>query len=110
MTLHKSQPFEIREELAASTGLILRLYGEFDLACAQQFEEALERRNGSREVVIDLAGLTFMDSTGIHMLLEAKKCADREGFELSVSMPGDGPVRKVLELTGLTDYFTPNGH
>ena len=108
--LEKSQTFEVREELSPPAELILRLSGEFDLACVERFEEALGRRNGFRKVVIDLAGLTFMDSEAIRKLLEARKSADRDGFELFVSVPSDGRVRKVLEVAGLTDLFTPNAH
>jgi hypothetical protein len=43
VTFEKGQPFEIREERVSRRALILRLYGEFDLAGRERFEAAIER-------------------------------------------------------------------
>jgi anti-sigma B factor antagonist len=108
MTFDKGQPFEIREEWPGSSALTLRLYGEFDLACRERFEAAFERltRKEVRELVIDLAGLTFMDSTAIRTLLEAKRWADQDGLDLLVALPRDGQVRKILQLTGMDEVLS----
>jgi anti-anti-sigma factor len=47
----------------------LTLRGELDLGTAEQLERALA--DAGDDVVLDLRGLTFMDSTGVRMLLEA---------------------------------------
>lgn len=103
MMFEKTEPFEIREERTGASALTMRLYGEFDLACREQFHAALQRasQNGLRELVIDLAGLTFLDSSGIRSLLEAKRWGDQDGLLLSLVLPLDGQVRKTLELTGV---------
>jgi anti-anti-sigma factor len=103
MMFEKAEPFEIREEPTGATALTMRLYGEFDVACREGFQAAVERvsQNGLRELVIDLAGLTFVDSSGIRSLLEAKRWADQGGLLLFVTLPLDGQVRKTLELAGV---------
>ena len=64
--------------------------------------------NGDRpqKVVIDLTGLTFIDSSGIRSLLDSKRRAEEHGVALVVRVPGDGQVRQVLELTGMDHVFT----
>jgi len=103
LMFEKCHPFEIREERTGASALTMRLYGEFDLACSERFETALERvsRDGLRELVIDLAGLTFVDSSGIRSLLRAKSQADQDGLVLFVTLPPFGQVRKTFDLTGL---------
>jgi anti-sigma B factor antagonist len=91
----------------------MRLYGEFDLAARDRFQAAFTplAQDGLRELVVDLAGLSFIDSIGIRCLLEAKGLADRDGFQMFVALPADGQVRKVLALTGMEEVFSvPVGH
>jgi anti-sigma B factor antagonist len=111
VTFDKGQPFEIREEPTGASSLTMRLSGEFDLACRERFEDELARvgRDGIRQLVIDLGGLAFIDSSGIRLLLEAKRSADQDGLDLVVTLPQNGQVRKVLELTGIADLFSPEG-
>ena len=112
MTFENGQRFEIRKEPTGSSSLTMRLYGEFDLACRERFDDEFARisRNGIRELVIDLAGLTFLDSSAIRMLLETKRSADRDGLVLFVTLPRDGQPRKVLELTGIVGVLCqPDG-
>jgi anti-anti-sigma factor len=103
VTFDKGQPFEIRKESTGPSRLTMRLYGEFDLAGTEFYEAELARigRDGIRELVIDLSGLTFLDSSGIRMLLGTRRSADQDGFDLFVTPPENGQVRKVLELTGV---------
>ena len=51
----------------------LTLRGELDLATVPRLEHALA--NAGEDVVLDLRGLTFMDSTGVRVLLEAAEAA-----------------------------------
>jgi anti-sigma B factor antagonist len=107
VTFDTGQAFEIRREPVSSSSLTLRLYGEFDLACRERFDAELAQigENGIRELVIDLAGLTFLDSSGIRILLDTKRFAARDGLELSVIPPPSGQVRKVLDMTGVIEVL-----
>ena len=109
VTFHRGQPFEIRKEPTGPSSLTIRLYGEFDLACRERYEAEVARigENGVRELVIDLAGLTFLDSSAIRMLLQTRRSSDGDGFDLFVILPEDGQVRKVLDLTGVVSALSP---
>ena len=82
-------------------------YGEVDVATApalrEHLDQVIERDRGP--VVIDLTSVTFIDSTGLGVLISARKlCADAErDLRIVVSEPR---IRKVFEITGLTDHFT----
>lgn len=74
--------------------------GELDLAVADHMEAEARGlwRSGRRLLVIDLRGLSFIDSSGVRMLLGL--CADaRDGLRLEL-IPGAPAVQRVFELTG----------
>jgi anti-sigma B factor antagonist len=81
-----------REE--GATRLTLR--GELDLGTAAQLERALADANG--DVLLDLRGLTFMDSTGVRVLLEA---AEAGGPGLRMMLPASGDARVTIDQSGI---------
>jgi anti-sigma B factor antagonist len=102
----RTQPFEIHQEQDSAGTVVVKLFGEFDMAGCSNFEAAvksLQSLNGDplRKVVIDLAELTFIDSSGIRSLLDSKRRAEEHGLALVVRVPEAGQVRQVLELTGV---------
>ncbi|MGH8936189.1 MAG: STAS domain-containing protein [Acidimicrobiia bacterium] len=85
---------------------VLEVGGEIDLATAAQLREAVLDliQNGSRQVVVDLRGVEFMDSTGLGVLVGAlKRLREQEGDLVLVCT--EGPVLKILTLTGLDRVF-----
>lgn len=74
----------------------LTLRGELDLGTAERLERALA--GAGDDVVLDLRGLTFMDSTGVRVLLEA---ADGNHANLRIMAPASGDVRVTIEETGI---------
>ena len=82
--------------------LLLSLSGELDIASAPLLERAVEAVD--RPLVIDLAEVTFMDSTGLRALLLARQQAQSGGQELSLR-PGPRQVQRVFELSGTLDRF-----
>jgi anti-sigma B factor antagonist len=81
--------------------------GELDIATCQELRVALDELwdLGWTDVVLDLRGLTFMDSSGVQILVENHRRATRTGARFSI-IDGPGPVSRVLELTGLEAVFT----
>jgi anti-sigma B factor antagonist len=80
----------------------LLLYGEIDFASAPALEQALREAEKSRprRVVLDLAALDFIDSTGIHLLIDAQQRADANGHQLILThVPVH--VQRLFALTGL---------
>jgi anti-anti-sigma factor len=74
--------------------------GELDLASSERLEAALLAA-GDHSTLVDLRGLTFMDSTGVRTLLQATEDASREGRELRFVVPTDGDARLTLTETGI---------
>jgi anti-anti-sigma factor len=92
--------FEIDPQQYGDT-VLLRLSGEFDLAGEALFDHALTGLpQTARKIVVDLSGLTFIDSSGLRALLGAWRRARSDGFDLAV-IPGTDQVRNTMELTGV---------
>lgn len=80
--------------------------GEVDYGTASQLRSALvDLAQGPRAgVVVDLSSVTFIDSTALSVLVQAKQRFDSAGQRMSVR--GAQPrVARVLELAGLNDYL-----
>jgi anti-sigma B factor antagonist len=75
--------------------------GEVDISTAQiladQLAELLE--SGWLDVIADLREVSFLDTSGLHVLLDAHESAIQRGAALSVAVE-PGPVRRLLEITG----------
>ena len=83
---------------------VVGLYGELDVATANGLVGSLVELAGST-VVVDLSGLTFMDSTGIGALVTARNRILATGLgELVLTRPG-GIVRQALEIVGLGTWI-----
>lgn len=85
--------------------VIVVLAGEFDLANASRVRAVLSRALSKQRprLILDLSNVTFIDSGGLHVILEVcKRCAD-EGPALTV-WPGPPSVQRVFQLTSLLDY------
>ena len=79
----------------------ISLRGELDLATAPQLEAALRRvAQPGRTIRIDLAGLAFMDSTGMRSILEANRDAQRDGWTLRLGRAPE-PVQRVFAMSGV---------
>jgi anti-anti-sigma factor len=82
--------------------------GEVDLATAHLLRDRLLgvlREQAPAVVEVDLAGVTFLDCTGISALVAVRNAAIQAGRQMRVSHP-QPIVRRVLEVTGLLDLFT----
>jgi anti-sigma B factor antagonist len=81
---------------------IIRLAGEFDLGCEGRFQKELESALDGHvgTFLLDLRDLTFIDSTGLGMLVQIDALARGDGFDFAV-LSGNGQVRRVFEQTGL---------
>lgn len=85
------------------TTLYISLSGELDESHAAFVRENLDEMFRSRamnEVVLNLSKLSFMDSTGIGMLIGRYKLLRDRGIKLMIASPSK-PVDKVLSLTGI---------
>lgn len=82
--------------------------GEIDLATAEEFRAALLGAviaGFPRRIEVDLAGVTFLDCSGLSVLLGARGAADRVGCRLGITAPPP-LIRRVLEATGVLGILT----
>jgi anti-anti-sigma factor len=88
------------------TGAVLRLTGEMDISCEEAFNGTLKTclAGGATELLIDLSKLTFIDSSGLRMLIALWDQSRGDGLDLSI-MQGTGQVRRTIEVAGLDDFM-----
>ena len=81
---------------------LVELTGELDTATVPQLVAELDA--GTRHVGVDLGGLTFVDSSGMRVLVEAHRAAAQHGIEFAV-LPGPPAVQRAFEMAGLKDLL-----
>jgi anti-sigma B factor antagonist len=88
--------------------VVVHVHGELDAATAPSLRLELQElidRHGPVRVTLDLTDVTFLDSTGLSVLLGGTRRAREEGGDLIMLNPGRGLTR-VFQLAGLADLFT----
>lgn len=84
--------------------VIIRLDGRLDLQAAPEVRQQLEAAAGPTRLIVDMARVTFVDSSGLGALVSGLKAARREGGELRLAAPGE-QARQLLKLTTLDRVF-----
>jgi len=85
---------------------VVELSGELDLATVPEAESALRKAAAEkRQVVLDLRGLAFMDSTGLRMTLEMDALARQDGFHF-VIVRGTQLIHRIFQMSGVEDHLT----
>ncbi len=89
---------------------VLAITGELDLASVPVLEEAVTAQlaaatgDAPLDLVLDLSGLAFLDSSGLGALLRVRAQILEAGGRLSVSAVAPGPAR-VIAIAGLASTF-----
>ncbi len=98
----------IQQHLAGNHQTIL-IAGELDMASAPELE-ALVSRLASRpgELVLDVKGITFMDSSGVRLILRVVELCQETGcrFEVRSLTP---QIRRLLDVAGVLNYLKEEG-
>jgi anti-sigma B factor antagonist len=83
---------------------VLVLSGELDMASSPALEQAVRAicTDSAEALTVDLSGLTFMDSTGLRVVLLAKELCERHRCELLV-IPGPAQIQRLFEVTGILE-------
>ncbi|MEV0996888.1 STAS domain-containing protein [Nonomuraea sp. NPDC050202] len=85
------------------TGMLISVVGEIDHTNMEEFESYISRELRPGEpLVLDLGGLTFMDSSGLNVLLLLSAATRNQGTCLHLAAVQDVPAR-VLQITGVWD-------
>ena len=82
--------------------------GELDIASADRLRAAIRSaENGTtRWIILDLEELTFMDSTGLSALLEARRRPSLKGDRLRFVHSRHGQVKKLLSITETSETLS----
>ncbi len=85
---------------------VVRVSGEVDLRTSPQLRDALLRfaQKGPDRLIIDLADVDYMDSSGVGTMVELKRVVERRGGQL-VLVNLQPRVRSVFEVTQLDRFF-----
>lgn len=87
--------------------MVLEVEGEVDMLTAPSLLKAIDEvPEGTNCVVIDLAKVSFLDSSGLNTLVQARRALDARQAALRVVVPVDGAIRRVFEITHLTEALT----
>ena len=85
----------------------LALSGELDLVSSPVLKRSMEELASSEAelIVVDLRRVEFMDSTGLHLLVQAQQRAQESGRRFAL-VRGPDQVQRVFDLTGTADTLT----
>lgn len=97
-------PAASRLEIDASADGGLTLRGDVDAHTAGQLEASLVDLRQAAEVRLDMSQVTFLDSSGLRVVIAAHKRLDEAGQALILADPSD-VVTRLLEITGLRDHL-----
>ena len=102
---------------------IVQPHGELDIATAETLRTtldaavtetllaALDGMELPARLVLDLRGLSFIDSSGLHVVSALDQRAKRDGFQLTLLAPA-APVDRAIQLSGLDKvlpFVAPDG-
>lgn len=97
----------IVEQVTDTAGTDVRLFGPLDLVSAPGLHATLDRlrHDGSRHIVLDLAGLDFVAAIGLGVLVDADQALRAAGGTLTLINPSH-MMRRLLSLTELDAVLT----
>jgi len=87
---------------ADGTDTVVAVAGELDLETSPELRASLDPLGAT--VVVDLADVTFLDSSAMGALVATQKRLTRDGGRLRLRAPRDN-VRGALEVAGLASFF-----
>jgi anti-anti-sigma factor len=86
--------------------VVLAVRGEVDISTSPMLEGAIREQLRSGSVLLDLSGLSFMDSSGVRVIDAVLRDAHNERRTLTIGSELPNNVRLVFDLTGLTEVLT----
>jgi anti-sigma B factor antagonist len=100
--LNDPPEFSLAEAPLQGGGVRLAITGDLDIATLPALRERLAAITdaGSRRLLLDLRGVSFMDSTALAAIIHTKKKLGDDG-RMTLVIPPDSYPRLILEVTGL---------
>jgi anti-sigma B factor antagonist len=84
---------------------VVRIAGELDKLAIDQARSGLDRLVTAGRLVVDLDGVTFIDSAGLHALFDLARLADRRGTGIALAVAESSPTARVIGLVHLSDVM-----
>lgn len=81
---------------------VLQVVGDIDASTAGQLSEAIDEREG--DVVIDVAGVSFIDSSGIRALIASQQAVEARSSTFTIRNPSPAVLR-LFQLSSLEEFF-----
>jgi anti-sigma B factor antagonist len=83
--------------------VVVHVQGDVDMSNAGELGTAITARvpSEARALVLDLAGVGYVDSAGIHVFFELREHLTRRGQAIRVALAADSPVATALEYAGV---------
>jgi anti-sigma B factor antagonist len=102
----RGQPADIKSKRERDS-VTVAVAGEIDLATSGQLDAAIREAEETEinRIIVDLSALSFVDSTGLSVLLEAIKRSRKDGNRLSFVPSKHEAVTRLLALTDTTAMF-----
>jgi anti-anti-sigma factor len=100
--MEQRPPFGVELLRPSDHAVIVQLKGELDIHSSVQFKEALLEgiSEGATRIIVDLAKVTFIDSTALGVVALAVRRIDDQGGTLDV-VCGDENITRIFEITGM---------
>jgi anti-sigma B factor antagonist len=86
---------------------VVTVSGEVDLATAPELRAAAmdAATGGARELIVDLRPVEFIDSSGLHVLVEIHREMVNRGGACTI-VRGSSAIHRTFEIAGLDEVFT----
>lgn len=99
--------FRIEVRRTPSDGSVLAPVGDLDVANAARLQQEVARilDAGEPALVVDLRGLSFMDSTGLRALLSVDEACQEHGCDFAV-IKGPNQVQRLMTITHVAERLT----
>jgi anti-sigma B factor antagonist len=97
------EPFAVKVQRRDDVAIV-QARGELDVATVETLRAALGAIVTAGRLVLDLRGLSFIDSSGLHLLVALHQRAQRDGFQLTLLAPA-APVDRAIRLCGLDEVL-----
>ncbi len=86
--------------------VVLTITGEVDAASNTALRDGIKTAltGGHKKVLLDMSGVSFIDSAGLRALIDSQKLGDTTDTSVRIEAASD-VVKRLLEMTALTDRF-----
>ena len=89
---------------------VIAFSGEMDLAASTDMSAAIEHAlTLGLPVLVDLCDVSFMDSTGLSLVLRARALAEMRGLSFAVSCTPAGVAERLFGIVGLAETLSLHG-